>query len=85
MAYIHHKQRPAGLSGILDDLKSLGAKTFEAFGAAKQAQGAAQALSAQTAQPLVMQPASSGPSPVMIAVVAGVGIGAVLLLKKRKK
>lgn len=71
----------AELGGILDDLKTFASNTVNAFGEAKKAQGAAAANAA--AATTVAAP-SSFPTGTVLAV-GGLGLAALLILKKRKK
>jgi hypothetical protein len=75
------------LSGIWDDISSFGKSVLTSYGDAKKAEGAATVLSTPNGAviPGVTPVPDSGPSMGTIVVLGAVGIGAVLLLKKRKK
>lgn len=71
------------LGGLLDSLKSIGKSIVGTYGEGKAAQGAAAALAAQQ-QGAVVAAQDTGPSMTTIAVIGVVGLGAVLLLRKKK-
>lgn len=70
------------LGGVLDSIGTFLKNTVNAYGETKKAQGAAQATVA--AQTPVMAP-SSGISTTTVLAAGALGVGALLLLKKRKK
>ncbi len=71
----------SGMGGVLDSIESLGSKVLNFYGQGQQAQGAANVLTAQN-QALAAQQA--GPSMTTILLFGALGIGAVMLLKKKK-
>ena len=74
------------LDGVWDSITGFGKDILTAYGESKKAEGAAAVNTpAGTVVPGVTPAADTGPSLGTIAVIAGIGIGAVLLLKKRKK
>lgn len=74
------------LEGLWDDVKSFGSGVVNAFGEQKKAEGAAAAATNYaTPIPGVTPGYDTGPSMGTIALIGAVGIGAVLLLKRRKK
>lgn len=77
------------LSGIWDSVSDFGKNVLTAYGDQKKAEGAASATAittpAGTIVPGVTPGYDTGPSMGTIALIASVGIGAIFLLKKRKK
>ena len=79
----------SGLGSVLDDawsaLKSGAGSALDFYGKTQQQQGANAALEAQNAQLAAALAAqrSSGPDLTTIAVIGGIGIAAILLLKKK--
>ena len=74
---------PSPLSGIFDTLKDIGGKVVDFYGAGQQAQGANAVLQQQN-QALQAQQSGGGISTTTLLILGAVGIGAVLLLKKKK-
>lgn len=94
MAYVGNKLvvRPAysglesELGDIWDSLKDIASSVVKGYGDARATQGAADALAQQQqAAAAAASMAHSGPDLTTIAVVGAIGIGALLILKKRKK
>ena len=77
--------KKTGLSGWTDTLKSVGGSVFNVFSAGEQAKGAAAAMQAQAAANASMTGGGGlGIQPMTILLLGGVGLGAFLLLRKKK-
>ncbi len=76
----------SGLSGWSDTLASVGKSVIGVFSAGEQAKGAAAALQAQATANAAMANQSTilGFQPMTLVLLGGVGVGAYLLLKKKK-
>ena len=73
------------LGGILDSVTGFVKDVVNAYGDQKKAEGAAAVNTAGGAvMPGVSYPVDTGPSMGTIAVVAGIGIGAFLILRRKK-
>lgn len=77
----------SGLSGFWDSITGFGKDVLTAYGESKKTEGAAAVVNtpAGAVVPGVTPAVDSGPSMGTIVVIGAVGIGALLLLKKRKK
>ena len=76
------------LGGFLDDITSFGKNVLTAYGEQKKAEGAAGAMVSTpsgTVIPGITPAPSSGPSMGTILLIGGLGVGAILLLKKKGK
>ncbi len=76
--------KKTGLSGWSDTAKSIGSSIFSVFSAGEQAKGAAAAMQAQAAANAGMM-GGGGIQPMTILLLGGVGLGAFLLLRKKKQ
>lgn len=85
MAYMKNNLivRPVGLAGLWDDLKGIASGALNIYGQQKANEAIANQQVAT--QPVPVMPTSSGISTGTILTIGAVGIGAILLLRKRKK
>lgn len=75
--------RDRSLSGIWDDFKNVASGALNFYGQAKSDAGAAAALQQQQVAAQTI-PVSPGIEPTTILLLGAVGIGAIVLLKKKK-
>lgn len=72
------------LSGWSDAVKSIGSGVFDIFASAEQAKGAANALQQQQQFAMMQQGTILGFQPSTLLLLGGLGVGAYLLLRKKK-
>jgi len=77
------RPRATGLSGIMDDIKGIATGALDFYGKAKQDAGAAAALQQQQVAAQAI-PVSPGIDTGTLLMIGGIGIAAILLLKKKK-
>jgi len=75
------RRRQASLSGLFDDIKDVVTGAVDFYGNAKKNEGAAQSMQQQQTAAI---PVSSGIEPSTLLLLGGLGIGAIILLKRKK-
>lgn len=73
--------KPVGLAGLWDDIKDVAKGAVDIYGTSKKNEGAAGALQTQTSTVPMM---SGGIDTTTLLMIGALGIGAIVLLKKKK-